>query len=666
MQVYTELLPPTAVSHALSLPFTSKKARNLIVVKTSLLQIYNIKQLRDSTAITSNGLNGHLSPPPASSENAQPTRSKLVLVGEYALSGTVTSIAGVKAMNTKSGGHALLISVKDAKISLVQWDPEIYSISTISIHYYEGDDLQGAPWAPELAKCDSFLTVDPSSRCAALKFGQRHLAILPFRQPGDDLTMGEYDPEPDDFRSPTVNRANGEPKKETPYASSFVLPLTALDSTLIHPIDLAFLYEYREPTLGVLASPQEPALSLIQQRKDLLNYTVFTLDIEQRARTPLLSVSGLPADLFKLLPLPLPVGGTLLLGGNEIVHVDQSGKTTAVAVNEFARECSSFSMVDQSDLRLKLENCTVEQINKATGEMLFILDNGDFVMLNFKLDGRSVNSLSLRRVLAEQISDFKVATPSCAVSLGENLLFLGSADCDALLISFEQDVHAHLAKKRSHAEMLGLDEEDEDEDIDDEDDLYGNDTVITRTVAATGQAAGAPSTIIFRVQDRLINLSSQGTPTFSPSSIRQKTSENMSPGVDIVVATGAGCDAGSLCFITKGIKPEIARNLEVDIAIDVWVLELKTETDTQYDNVLVTTHSTEDGSGSSSIHSINSKGTSAWSGTDFESGIVTLNAGVLGNGTRLVQVAHSEVRCYDTGMLQYRAVTAYTETNQNL
>jgi len=648
MQVYSELLPPTAVTHALHLPFTSKKAQNLVVVKTSLLQIYKIKYLPVAPEAVTNGVDGYVSDAQAATENAQHPRYKLVLVGEYALSGTVTSIAGIKAMNTKSGGHALLISVKDAKISLVEWDPEIHSISTLSIHYYEGDDLQGAPWAPDLAQCDSYLTVDPSSRCAALKFGQRHFAILPFRQPGDDLAMGEYDPDQD---STGISKINGEPKKETPYASSFVLPLTALDSTLIHPVDLAFLYEYREPTLGVLASPQEPALSLVHQRKDILTYTVFTLDIEQRARTPLLSVTGLPADLFKLLPLPLPVGGTLLVGGNEVVHIDQSGKTTAIAVNEFARECSSFSMVDQSDLRLKLEHCVVQQIDKATGEMLFILENGDFAMLSFKLDGRSVNSLSLRRGSADQGGDISPGSLTCAVNLEDHLLFLGSADCDALLISCERAHGTQQAKKRSHAEMLGSGDEEEDEDIDDEDDLYGGDAVISKAISSAGQAASVMSAITFRLQDRLVNLSPQGTPTFSPSSIRQTASESMSPGVDIVIATGSG-KAGSLSFVTKGIKPDISRTLELDNATDVWALRMKSETSRQYDNILVVTHTSGDGLEGSSIHAMTSQGISPRTGTDFENGSATLNANVLGGGTRLVQITHNEVRCYDTGSLQ--------------
>jgi cleavage and polyadenylation specificity factor subunit 1 len=658
MQAYTELLPPTAVTHALSLPFTSRKAQNLIVVKTSLLQIFRVKRLQDATSITSNGVDHPSSPTlTRNATNDVPTkraRSRLVLIGEYALSGTVTSVAAIKAMETRSGGHALLVSFMDAKISLVQWDPEIYSISTISIHYYENEALQGAPWAPELGQCDSYLTVDPSNRCAAFKFGQRHLAILPFRQPGDDFAMGEYDPDAEKARTTSSVKANGETKQqETPYASSFVLPLTALDSNLIHPIDLAFLHEYREPTLGVLASAKAPAMSLIQERKDPLTYTVFTLDLEQRARTPLLSVSGLPADLFKMVPLPDPIGGTLLIGGNELIHIDQSGKTTAISVNDFARECSSFPMTDQADLKMRLEHCVFAQIDESKGAMLLILDSGEFAILSFSLDGRSVNGLSVQRISPEQGGDLSRNGATCTAALGGDLLFVGGQDCDALLLSYDRTDGLDLTRKRSHAEMLGIDDVDvdEEEDLEDDDDLYGNDTVTTKAVTSSSHANGTLSggNIQVHVEDRLLNLSATGPPTFSPSSIRQSVSEHMAPGLDLAIPTGSG-SAGSIAFATKTMKLDVVSTLGIAGIRDAWSLSMSSEIHSAgFDNVLLVSHVTEDGVERSSVHEFGQDDQiKARTGTDFEGSIVTLNAGVLHKAMRLVQVSHSEIRCYDS------------------
>lgn len=43
MQCYTELAPPTAVSHAVTLPFVSSRATNLVVAKNSLLQVFELR-----------------------------------------------------------------------------------------------------------------------------------------------------------------------------------------------------------------------------------------------------------------------------------------------------------------------------------------------------------------------------------------------------------------------------------------------------------------------------------------------------------------------------------------------------------------------------------------------------------------------------------------------
>lgn len=40
MQCYSELTPPTAVTHSLVLPFTSAQSSNLVVARASLLQIF--------------------------------------------------------------------------------------------------------------------------------------------------------------------------------------------------------------------------------------------------------------------------------------------------------------------------------------------------------------------------------------------------------------------------------------------------------------------------------------------------------------------------------------------------------------------------------------------------------------------------------------------------
>ena len=44
MQCYTELLPPSTVTHAVTLPFLSPNEENLVVAKTSLIQVFRLRE----------------------------------------------------------------------------------------------------------------------------------------------------------------------------------------------------------------------------------------------------------------------------------------------------------------------------------------------------------------------------------------------------------------------------------------------------------------------------------------------------------------------------------------------------------------------------------------------------------------------------------------------
>ena len=282
----------------------------------------------------------------------------------------------------------------------------------------------------------SHLSVDPGSRCAALKFGSRHVAILPFYQAGDDLVMSEFDTEVDgeglDSSMVAFKKINARDK--TPYAVSFVLSFLVLDPILFHPLHFAFLYEYREPTFGVLSSQLGVSAALLHERRDTLSYTVFTLDLEQQASTTLLSVNGLSNDLFQVAPLPLPFDGALLLGGNEMIHVDQAKKINGVAVNSFAKNSTTFAMLDQADLRLRLKYCVVEQLGIDNRELLIILNNGELAVLTFKIDDRSVSGLLVRRIDRLNEGSAVLAEVSCASLIGRGRMFVGSETVDSIIL----------------------------------------------------------------------------------------------------------------------------------------------------------------------------------------------------------------------------------------
>ena len=652
MQCYTELIPPSAVTHAVALPFLNSKTKNLILAKTSLIQVFDLKTI-ERQHTNGDGL-------PDTTE-----KTKLVLVGEYSVSGTITSLDSIKALNTKSGGDALLIAFKDAKLSLVEWDPENHKISTISIHYYEGENISSLPFGPSLGEEENILTVDPSSRCAALKFGARNLAILPFRQLGDELMEGGedgYDVEMDvGPPSATIKRTqsgfnevvdgNG---KQTPYKSSFVLPLTALDPALTHPVDLAFLYEYREPTFGILSSTMQPSTALLETRKDILSYTVFTLDLEQRASTNLITTTKLPSDLWKVVPLPLPIGGALLVGTNELVHVDQSGKTNAVAVNEFAKTASNFGMADQADLKLKLEDCRVESLDPATGELLIVLNDGALAILSFRIQGRNVAGLKVTQVSHDQGGYIVECAPSCITAINGTKAFVGSEDGDATLIQWSKSLPT-LSRKRSHAQMLGqdtaADEDENGEDDLDDDDLYATTAEPARRTSSFSGASpsDAASSYRFKVLDTL--------PSLGPMNNICMGRSSSTPKGQLELLAGVGRGRGSrLASMTREIRPESVGTSSLDNAKNGWSLSARIaeteEEDRDYDNLFFC-YDGENTSVSDITHRDDSHNPiySERTGTEFEHEGETLTVSTLAKRTRIVQCRRTEIRTYEASDL---------------
>ena len=603
--------------------------------------------------------------------------TKLILVAQYECSGTITSIARVKILQSKSGGEALLFSLQDAKLSLVEWDPETYSISTISIHYYERDDLLGGPWMPDLGRCVNYLSVDPSSRCAALKFGARHLAILPFRQTGDELVMDEYDPNIDGERHDSLGKIKeaADSTEKTPYAASFVLSLLALDPNLSHPLHLAFLYEYREPTFGIISSQVAISTALLHERRDTVSYSVFTLDLEQRASTTLLTITNLPYDLFAVVPLRLPVGGALLIGGNELIHVDQAGKTTGVAVNEFAKQSSAFAMADQSDLALRLEYCVVEQLGLDNRELLLVLNTGEFVIITFKIDGRSVSGLSIRRVTQQNGGTIVKAGSSCTSMVGRGRMFVGSERADSVILGWSRrsDKPKRHRSRLTWAEdeTLGINEEDiedEDDDVDD-DDLYSGTKADDRGPEHSLSALVADSgdDYVFRIHDSLQNsgpMTDIALRNLAPFEVAEPT-KGTSSGLELTVSSGRG-SAGGLTTLTKNVDLRIVEQYDILGVSGVWAIcanqtpeetsvqysEGGDKTKAKYDRYVIVSKSTW-GEQLSNAYKFTATGPKEVKDTDFdpEAG-ATVEVGCVNSGNRIVQVLPGELRTFDGGEFQ--------------
>ncbi|KAI0108935.1 CPSF A subunit region-domain-containing protein [Nemania sp. FL0031] len=696
MQCYTELTPPTAVTHSISIPFISAQSNNLVVARASLLQIFTTKsvsaeldnaqnsQLQSSTADQpydarindDDGLEASfLGADSALVRSDRSHYTKLVLVAEFPLFGTVTGLARIKSQASASGGDALLLAFRDAKLSIVEWDPIKHSIQTTSIHYFEQEELQGSPWALPLSYYPNILTADPGSRCAALKFSTRSLAIIQFKSLEEDVDMQDWDEEldgPRPVKESSTTLPNGtSSNQETPFSTSFVLRLPNLDPSLIHPVHIAFLHEYREPTFGILSSTSAP--SSVLGRRDHLSYMVFTLDLEQKASTTILSVNGLPQDLCRVLALPAPVGGALLIGANELIHVDQSGKTHGVGLNTFSKLATSFSLIDQSDLELKLEGCQIEIISAENGELLMILNDGRLALITFTIDGRTVSGLSVQLIGPDCGGNIVPTRVSTLSKLGRASLFIGSANSDSLVVGWtRKQSQSSKRKHRLHDASLDLDMDDEDlEDLEDDDDLYGEESAPAKQVSNAANGYGGRSgELVFRIHDSLVSIAPIRDFTLGETSGgkhgAQSNQEGVTSDLSLVCAVGKG-SAGSIAIINRAIQPSVIGRFEFPEARGFWTVAAQKpipkslqgdrgttslgadyETSAQYDRFMIVSKVDLDGYETSDVYALTGAGFEALTGTEFDPAAgFTIEAGTMGQHMRIIQVLKTAVHCYD-------------------
>ncbi|EAA35373.3 protein cft-1 [Neurospora crassa] len=699
MQCYTELTPPTAVTHSVTLQLVPGQGTNLAVAKASLLQIFKTKVVSAEidTYATLNGTNTSSKAAAAGRYDSRlvndddgfeasflggdniaaradrANSAKLVLVAEVTLPGTMTGLARIKKPSGSSSGGAdcLLLSFRDARLSLVEWNVERNTLETVSIHYYEKEELVGSPWVAPLHQYPTLLVADPASRCAALKFSERNLAILPFKQPDEDMDMDNWDEELDgprpkkDLSGAVANGASTI--EDTPYSPSFVLRLSKLEASLLHPVHLAFLHEYRDPTIGVLSSTKTASNSL--GHKDHFTYMVFTLDLQQRASTTILAVNGLPQDLFRVVALPAPVGGALLVGANELIHIDQSGKSNGIAVNPLTKQTTSFSLVDQADLDLRLEGCAIDVLAAELGEFLLILNDGRLGLITFRIDGRTVSGLSIKMIAPEAGGSVIQSRVTSLSRMGRSTMFVGSEEGDSVLLGWtRRQGQTQKRKSRLQDADLDLDLDDEDLEDDDDDDLYGEESASPEQAMSAAKAIKSGD-LNFRIHDRLLSIApiqkmTYGQPVTLPDSEEERNSEGVRSDLQLVCAVGRG-KASALAIMNLAIQPKIIGRFEFPEARGFWTVCAKKpipktlvgdkgpmnndyDTSGQYHKFMIVAKVDLDGYETSDVYALTAAGFESLTGTEFEPAAgFTVEAGTMGKDSRILQVLKSEVRCYD-------------------
>ncbi|XP_069478054.1 cleavage and polyadenylation specificity factor subunit 1 isoform X2 [Ambystoma mexicanum] len=533
--VYRQAHPPTGVEFSIYCNFFSNSERNLVVSGTSQLYVYRLNHDVESSnkGDKSTDNKGH--------------KEKLELAATFSFFGNIMSMASVQLAGGKR--DALLLSFKDAKLCVVEYDPGTHDLKTLSLHYFEEPELRdGFVQNVHIPK----VRVDPDGRCAVMLIYGTRLVVLPFRR---ETLSDEHE------------GLMGENQRSS-FLPSYIIDVRELDEKLLNIIDMKFLYGYYEPTLLILFEPNQTWPGRVAVRQDTCSIVAISLNIMQKVHPVIWSLTNLPFDCTQVLAVPKPIGGVVVFAVNSLLYLNQSVPPYGVSLNSMTIGTTAFPLKVQEGVRFSLDCCTAAFI--SYDKMVISLKGGEIYVLTLITDGmRSVRSFHFDKAAASVLT-------TCIITMEPGYLFLGSRLGNSLLLKYTEKLQeSQLStakdpdkpeppnkKKRVETQQpvrsggkAMLDEVDEIE-------VYGNEA----------QSGTQLATYSFEVCDSILNIgpctnASMGEPAF----LSEEFQESLEPDLEIVVCSGFGKN-GALSVLQKSIRPQVVTTFELPGCHDMWTV----------------------------------------------------------------------------------------------
>lgn len=598
-------------------------------------------------------------------ENKKQFSSKLVLVHEWPLQGQIIGIHKIQTSITPSGCDSLLVAFRYAKMSLVSWDATCQSIITHSLHYYEKSLYENLVVDPLF---QPKLDVDPNSKAATLLFQPNTMAFLPFVQ--DELLDETLINTANNAANGTSSNGSTEKQLSSIYKSSFILNSTLLNEAIENVLDFSYLKSYREPTIAVLYQPTRTWASRVQLERDTVCYMVLSIDFTQRTFTSVVSAKNLPYTVSKIVPLANPLGGSLLIGSNEFVHIDSQGRVNGVMVNPLHTISSNLELKDQKDLNLVLDGCVVSQLAESPDEVFVVLQKGQYLSVKFFIESRKVQELTVTEI--PTVRKLQLPVPTAITMLKSRYMFVGSATSDAKLIQWKREGEEDgtsanekdpVVEAEVEVEKPSPKQADEDDEglYDELDDIYGDLKTETKTVVVNSNTVDSRP-IDIRLSDKL--------PNYGPINdmvVCRSKSSDIDDGdyYDVVAATGSGID-GHLTIFNRKLRPSVVSKLKLKNNFSrIWALSPSVLPRISDTNGIQDSENAEEGFLGEAIDTYligsNSKGTFIFKiGDEFEdvtnsipnfnSSAPTLAATTALDGQLVIQVFSNAVVVYDSDM----------------
>ncbi|CAH0380574.1 unnamed protein product [Bemisia tabaci] len=530
--IYKQTHPPTAVEHAVSCHFFNRFEKSLVVVGANVVRVYGLIpdfEPQDKKSIIADG---------------KPPKLKLECLAQYSLFGNIMSIQAVALNN--SVRDSLIISFKDAKLSIVEYDPDTHDLRTLFLQQFETEDTKGG-WTQHYHIPS--LRVDPEGRCAVMLLYGRKLLILPFRKE----TVFD-DPE-------TLSQ-----ESKDQILDSYIVTLAEVEDKMDNVIDIQFLHGYYEPTLLILYEPMKTFSGRISVRRDTCVMVAISLNLHQKVHPVIWSVSNLPFDCSQAIPVSKPLGGVLIFAINSMIYLNQSVPPYGVSLNSIAHESTSFPLKKQEGVVMTLEGAKGTFI--ATNQLVISLKGGELYVMTLFVDSmRSIRNFHFEKSAASVLT-------ICLCLWEDSYLFLGSRLGNSLLLKFyvkEQSTVTNTLgagdqpSKKRRLDALGDWMASDVSDIRDIDELevYGTETATSLQLV---------SSYVFEVCDSLLNVGPIGQVSMGePAFLSEEFINTAEPDVELVTTSGYGKN-GALCVLQRSLRPQVITTFELPGCLDMWTV----------------------------------------------------------------------------------------------
>ncbi|XP_022664949.1 cleavage and polyadenylation specificity factor subunit 1-like isoform X2 [Varroa destructor] len=324
---------------------------------------------------------------------------------------------------------SLLLVFRESKVSLVEYDPFNHELKTLALRSLEKDEYKDGF---EQMVSVPLIKVDPLNRCAAVLVYGKQLAIIPFVKRDSGLADLADVPPSLGRQGSQLGHGGQSNTNISGQLDFYTIRLRELDEEKgvnnVH--DMAFLDGYYEPTLLLLYEPVATWAGRVAIRQDTCAIMALSLNVYQRVHPPVWSYCNLPYNSFKVLPVPKPIGGVLIVSVNALLYLNQSVPPYGVSLNSFTEVSTAFPLKQQPGIRIVLDACRCEFL--ADDRIVFSLKNGDIFVLTLFTDGMR----SICKFIFNQAASSVLTT--CLTLCEPGYLFLGSRLGNSLLLRYTE------------------------------------------------------------------------------------------------------------------------------------------------------------------------------------------------------------------------------------